>query len=186
VALVVVCAVAAVIAVRRHRDWRSLWAPALAPVGLLAFAGYLWARTGSPTTWMHAERSAWNDRIDLGWAALSRVGHLVTSPHLGLGSRDLNDLVGTLGLAFLVVALVLLRRWRPPAPVAVYGVLAVATAVMSNHVGPRPRFLLAAFPLVVAVAVGVRGRAFAAVVAVSTVLLVVLSALVFATTAATP
>jgi len=38
-------------------------------------------------------------------------------PHLSFAPRQLNDLVGTLGLAVAIVAVLLLLRWRPPTPV---------------------------------------------------------------------
>jgi hypothetical protein len=71
-------------------------------------------------------------------------------------------------------------------PVAVYALVAIAMAVVSTQVGPRPRMLLAAFPLVVAVAVHIRGRAFRAVVAASAAGLTLLCAVLFTSQAATP
>jgi hypothetical protein len=182
-ALLLACAWAAVAA----RERRALAAPAIASVGLLAYAGFLWRHAGSATLWLRSEHVAWHDEMDLGRATLERVRvTLFERPALDLGPLHLNPLVGTLGLVFALVALVLLWQWRPPAPVAVYAVTAVGMAVVSAHVGPRPRMLLAAFPLVAAVGVRTRGKAFAAVLATSAVLLVVLSALVFTTKAATP
>ena len=59
VAVVVACVVAAGVAVRDRRDWRSLWAPVLAPLGIVGFFGYLWAHTGTPFEWFRAQRAGW-------------------------------------------------------------------------------------------------------------------------------
>lgn len=186
-ALLAACGVAALAAVTRDGDRRAVAAPLVGATGIAAFFAYLWARTGEPAAWFRAEQDAWQDHMDFGAAALERVRVMALEPHWSLDPRQLNDLVGALGVAFAVVALALLvRRWRPPLPVTVYGVGALAMAVLSAHIGPRPRMLLAAFPLVVAVAVAVRGKAFAAVLAGSALGLAVLTAITLGSLAATP
>lgn len=180
--LLLACAWAAA----RSCDRRSLLAPALGSTGVGAFFAYLWFRTGDPTAWFTAENVAWRDRMDLGRAALERLRVMVAEPHWSLDPRQLNDLVGALGLVFAVVAVVLLVRWRPPIPVLLYGVGAIAMAIVSEHIGPRPRMLLAAFPLVVAVAVALKGRAYAAVLAASAVGFTALTAITLSSLAATP
>jgi hypothetical protein len=72
------------------------------------------------------------------------------------------------------------------APVVLYAVGAMAMVVVSAHVGPRPRMLLAAFPFVAAVGVVLRGKAFAAVTVASTCCLVALCMVTFVSKAATP
>src|SRR4029453_404078 len=46
IALIAACAVAALLAIIQRREWRSLIAPLLAPVGFIAFHIFLWDRTG--------------------------------------------------------------------------------------------------------------------------------------------
>src|SRR5665213_2657670 len=58
-AVVVPCAVAAVLAVRARHGWKALWAPALAPLGIVAFFGYLWAHAGTPFAYFDAQRAGW-------------------------------------------------------------------------------------------------------------------------------
>ena len=58
-AVVVPCLVAAVLAIRAKRQWRALWAPVLAPVGIGAFFIYLWAHAGSPFEYFRAQRAGW-------------------------------------------------------------------------------------------------------------------------------
>lgn len=186
VVVVAACAVAAVEAVRRDGDRRALLAPAIAPVGIAGYFGFLWWHTGHVEAWFDSQREAWGDSIDFGRGTIGRTLGFIVDPHVGLQHIELNPLVGVLGLAFTVVALMALWRWRPPLPVSVYGVLAIGMALVSNHVGPRPRFILAAFPLVVAVAVMSTGRTYRVLLAGSATLLVALSVIQFTTVAATP
>ena len=186
VAALAACAVAVAVAVARDREWRSLAALAIAPAGIAGYFGYLWFRTGEPLAWFRSQDEGWRDRIDLGAGTFDRFWGMVTDPHASFAGNQLNGLVGAAGVVVLVLALVLLARWRPPAPVIAYAVVAIALPVMSAHVGPRPRMLLAAFPLVVAIAVTARPRVFRVVAPVSCVLLVVLAAVVFTSRAATP
>jgi hypothetical protein len=70
-----------------------------------------------------------------------------------------------LGFPFLLLALWCVRRGAriPPVPAAFCAVL-VAQMVLFSRVGPRPRFLLVAFPLAWLVAQGVKGRWLVALV----------------------
>ena len=40
-------------------EWRSLWAPVLAPLGIASFFVYLWAHAGSPFEYFRAQRAGW-------------------------------------------------------------------------------------------------------------------------------
>jgi hypothetical protein len=186
VVLIGACAWAAAVAVHRRRDWSSLWAVALAPTGLVAYFGFLWVRTGDPLGWFRSQSVAWRDHVDFGGTTFGRVVDLVRDPHLSLGVRDLNDFVNSIGLLFVVLSVVLLLRWRPPGAVIVYGLGVLAMALASDHVGARPRFLLAAFPLVLAVGVRLDGKRYAAALGTSAAALAVFSFLVFGTRAVTP
>ena len=61
VALVAACAVAAFLAIRRSRDWWSLVAPLLAPIGFVAFQLFLAAHTGESWPWFRVQREAWRE-----------------------------------------------------------------------------------------------------------------------------
>jgi hypothetical protein len=161
IVIVACCAWAAVATGRERGEWRAMVAPALAPLGTLAYFGFLWRHTGDAGIWFRAEEHSWHDRFDL-FSLGDRIGYLARHP------RD--DLQGWLvvGLtALAVVALVLLRRHRVPATWAVWAFGSVFLAATSAQVGLRPRFALVAFPLLVPVALRARETSYALFVAAS-------------------
>jgi hypothetical protein len=187
VALVAACAWAAAVAVRTRREWRALVAPLLATVGVLAWFAWVWRRTGQADAWFVAQREGWNERFDFGTSIPSRIHDVVTEPvvrfqHL----HDVNNLIAVAGLAFLVVAGVALWHWRPPGALVVYSLVAAALAVGSHTIGARPRLVLAAFPLVMAVGHEARGAAYYTVLGVSAGLTAAFGIVSFTTLAATP
>lgn len=166
VALVLACAWAAIGAWRTQR-WRSLPAPLLAPLGLLAYFAFLWRRTGEAGIWFRVQQGGWEQKFDFGATTLRHAGDVLGSPF-----QDINKLVGVLSLAFVLVAGTLLLRSRLPSLLTVYTAVLVALAFLSEVTGSRPRFLLTAFPLIVAVAKHTRGVTFAMTLGVSASLLV--------------
>ncbi|CAN5763081.1 hypothetical protein BH20ACT7_BH20ACT7_10530 [soil metagenome] len=163
IVLAACCAWAALAALRRDGDRTALIAPLLAPLGFVGYLGWLWARTGDPTIWFRVQRDGWGERIDFGRRTIAEIS--VLAP----GGEALTPtiLLQVLGLVFVVVASVLLWRWRPPAVVVVYTLGILAASLLSQTLGARPRFLLTAFPLVVAVAVVVRGWPYRLLLGVS-------------------
>lgn len=184
--IVLACLTAAVLATRRRREWSAWIAPALAPIGAGAFFISLWVRTGSITRWFDVERTLWRDHLDIGITALRRVGQALTGTAPSLAPGGLNIQAVAVGVLLAVVGIVCMIRWRPPLPIAVFTLAAVLTACASVNVGPRPRLLLGAFPVAIAVAKYVRGRLFVAVVTVSALGMIALTALTVGSLAVTP
>lgn len=182
-AIGVACAWAALVALRERREWRALSAPVLAPLGILGFFAFLAVRTGDPLAWFTAQREAWSEHIDP-LAQLHSFALVLDSPSAPVGS--LNTLLPVLGTGVLVVALVLLLLWRPSGAVIAYTLTASAIVLVSASIGARPRILLAAFPLVVALAHRVRGNGFAALLAVSAACMATLMVITASTLSATP
>ena len=180
VVLCACCAFAAVQAIRRDRDWKALVAPALSPLGLVAFSALLWARTGNPLAWAEAQR-AWGRHYDFGATMLRAFGDAVASP-----GADLNKLAVALTLVFLVPAFVLLARWRPPAVLTIYAAGIVAITVLAPSIPLRPRFAMTAVPLVVVFAVVLRRAAFHSLIGTSAVTLACLTIITATTVAITP
>ena len=147
IALVAAAAVAAFLAIRRDRDWRSLAAPLLAPVGALAYMVYLWARTGEAKVWFRVQHEAWNEGVSFGWTALRSIGEFVAHPF-----DSAVKAVTTACVLALVGMLVALWKAKLPAPVVAYTLVVVGLMLLPATVTARPRFLITAFPLLIAVA----------------------------------
>ena len=119
--------------------------------------------------------------MDFGRSTVSDVWRVAQHP-----IADLNKLIAVASLAFLVVSGVLLLCSKLPAVLTVYTAVVVFMAFASEVGGSRPRFLLTAFPLIVAVAVRIRGLLFTVVLASSALLLAALTILSVASLKATP
>ena len=161
VALGVACAWAAGMAVWKRGEWRSLAAPALAPVGFLSFHLLLWSVTGEPLTWFRVQRELWQERV----SPLALVDDLAV--FLRAPFENTNTTAVVAGTVVTLVGLVLMVRARLPGVLVVYTAVVVLLAASSETLGLRPRFVLTAFPLFLALAVHLRGAVFAGVLGLS-------------------
>jgi Gpi18-like mannosyltransferase len=172
-ALVVPCVVAAFIAIRRDRDWRSLAAPLLAPTGFVTYLSYLWWRTGEPGYWFRANRVFWHDQIG-GWPEL----HVLlggSHPQVQTGTDRALLIVGlAAGFLLLLLLVIILVKARLPAVVTSYALAYESLALLNQALAPRPRFIFAAFPLALALAFTLRGYVFDVVLAISSSAMVIL------------
>lgn len=139
--VVVPCLVAAVIAIRQRREWRSLIAPVLAPVGVVTFFSYLWVHTGSPLEWFRAQRAGWQG----GGFANGVPSQFEDVFHHGFS--NLNTGVKVVSAVVAVGLLVLFFRAHPPALWVSYVVAVLALGILSPAIGITPRLVLRAFPL---------------------------------------
>ncbi len=166
IALCAACAVAAVPAAVRRRDLRPLIAPLLSPLGLLAFFAYLRLRTGNFFAWSENEHYAFGERVDYGETTLRAswrfFQHPFESPYIFIT-----------GLSVLAIAAgtALLLRTRLPLALKTYALTVALLVTVTHIVGPRPRFLLVAFPLAIPLALRCRGKFFFTVLASSAVLM---------------
>jgi hypothetical protein len=127
----------------------------LAPVGVLAFHGFLWWRTGRVGAWQLIQRNGWEEQVDLGARTSERLATVVRWDDPDPGTV----LIG-LGAVVLVVAVWALWRWRPPLTLSLYAAGIIGLALVAQTLGPRPRFVFTALPLVWALAVWLRGERF--------------------------
>jgi hypothetical protein len=176
----------AVVASRRGESRRQFIAPALTAVGFVAVVVYQWADTGHAFEWVRVEKRSWGDHFGLTLQAAHRFTDFVTSGPVGLHQGQLNDLVWAAGWVIGLVGVCLLVRSGLPIVLKIYGAAALAFACLSYNVGPRPRMLLSAFPVVIAMAVSTRGRTFRGLLFASAVGLGALSLITFTTLAAVP
>ncbi len=194
VAIIPACALATVPELRRAtgtagrrvlQTLRPLLAPALAPLGILAFGGYLWVHTGTPFATFVAQHDAWHEHSSpfaLAFDAYHLVAQVLAFHSFAHPSIDLNLVSGLAGTVFLGWGLLHLWRSRAlvPAPALAWtGGVALLT-VTSDNVPPNPRMLLCAFPLLLAVAARLQGAAYRRLIFTSSCLLVGMSLLAFA------
>lgn len=163
----------------RRRALIALAAPSLSPLGALAFFLFLWRRTGDPFTWLTVQRRGWGQTTDPSYPidkALLVLDHPL---------QDLNITVSVLGLAVILVTGYLFVRTRPPAVLWIYTIGIVALALGGNAFA-HPRFVLTAFPLVIAIAQRLRRPALGQVLTVSVATLTVLTMIFMTTTLIVP
>lgn len=176
--LIPLCGLVALEAVIRRRDWKALIAPALSPVGVVAFVVFLHQRTGSWTAWPATERGWSGPNTYFGgiWSAIDTFIHHSWHP------IETFILVGAVTIA---VGLPLLIRARLPWPVWAYTVLALIPAIVS-HISTTPRLVLIAFPLFIGAAAKLRALSYQLVLAMVVAASIGTTAFMLATQLAAP
>lgn len=147
VALVAACAVASFFAIRSRRDWSSLVAPLLAPIGLVAFHLYLGFQTGEWGVWFRVQSEAWEEGTSFGATAVTNTLEFIGNP---FGSPT--DAVTALSFVCMLAGLWCMWRKPLPASMVAYIVVILALMLIPATVTARPRFIYTAFPLLIAVA----------------------------------
>jgi hypothetical protein len=147
IALVAACAVAAFIAIKRNRDWWSLLAPVLAPIGFVAFQVFLMVHTDETWAWFRVQRQAWREGTSFGGTAISNTFSFFTHP---LASPT--DALTAVSMAALLLGLWCLWRKRLPWPMVAYIAVVVLLMLLPATVTARPRFVFTAFPLFISAA----------------------------------
>ena len=148
VVLVVVAGVAAIQAIWTRREWRALLAPALTPLGVLIYFGYLGRTFHNYGYWFLVERKVWRQHFDGGVGVLRVV--------LWLNRHELSHkaLVVMLTITLLVAlaGIALMIAARLPFQVTLFGVLTIILALTSTEMHLRPRLIWAAFPIFIGAA----------------------------------
>jgi hypothetical protein len=167
---VAVCALSALLAVARDREWKSLWALVLSPVGFLAWMAYLWVHTGTLMAWRLTERGGWQSYPSLAYP-VRILTHFLFNP----ASPTMTGQILFAGTVASILGVVLICQERQPVPVLAYGILSVVFFAVSAPVGLRPRFVMLAFPIVIAAATRWSGWRYRFVLALSIMLLVLMT-----------
>jgi hypothetical protein len=145
VAVAAACGVAALIAIWQRREWRALIAPALAPLGFIAFQWYLRVHTDEPWAWFRVQTEAWAEGTSFGATAISDTFGFLTHP---LDSPT--DVLTAVSLFATVALLWCAWKKRLPWPMVAYVVVVLALMLIPETVTARPRFVYTAFPLFLA------------------------------------
>jgi hypothetical protein len=147
VAIVAACAVASFLAIRRSRQWRSLIAVVLAPIGFVFFQWYVGATAGEAGVWFRVQREAWAEGTSFGATAVTNTIGFFTSP---LSSPT--DALTALTMIALVAMVWCAWKVRLAWPLVAFCAVVVGLMLLPETVTARPRFLFTAFPLFIAVA----------------------------------
>ncbi|WP_420453724.1 glycosyltransferase family 39 protein [Ilumatobacter sp.] len=147
VAIAVACLVAAIVAIRRRRDWSSLVAVALAPLGFVLFQLDVDRIAGERGIWFRVQTEAWSEGTSYGMTAIGNSVGFLTSPFDS--PADALTVLSLVALAIMVVAAV---RRPLPWPWVAFSAVVVVLMLLPETVTARPRFVFTAFPLFIAVA----------------------------------
>lgn len=152
-ALVAAAAVAAFFAIRERRDWSSLAAVLLAPVGFITFQIWLGQHVGESGAWFRVQREAWDEGASFGWTAVTNTVEAVWQP-----MTSPTDTITALSLVATILLLVLAWKARMPWTLHAYSWSIVVLMLVPATVTARPRFLYTAFPLLIGAAQWYEGR----------------------------
>ena len=148
IVLVVVSGVAAAQAIWARREWRALLAPALTPLGVLAFFCYLRYRYHSFGYWFSIERRDWHQHFDGGVQTFRVL--------LWLNPADNHRKLFVVMLIIMFIAacagIGLMLAARLPLPLLLFGILTIALVVTSSNGDTKPRFVWTAFPIFIGAA----------------------------------
>ena len=147
VAIVFACLVAAAIAIKTKRQWSSLLAVLLAPIGFIGFQLYVDDTAGERGAWFRVQREAWSEGTSFGVTAVENTFGFITSPF-----DSTADALTFLSLGALAVMLYAAWKRRLPWPWVAYSLVIIALMLIPETVTARPRFVFTAFPLFIAVA----------------------------------
>jgi hypothetical protein len=177
-AIFVPCVLAAVVAIRQRRDWSSLAAPLLAPVGLVGFMAFTWSWAGTPFAWYIAQRRGWQYGAAPFWGIPRQFIEAVRE-HLQNPNPDVKA-VSTLVVLGLLVYMI---RARPDPLYLAYVITVLALGASSGVISWSPRLALRAFPLIVLAGARLPRRWATPVIATSGVLMAVVATLAFGNSA---
>lgn len=179
IALTLACMWAAYEAIRARGEWKALIAPALAPLGTVAFMVYQWVHVGSPVAWLDSQRRGWNNEASAG-QFFRELGRIFSQDRF----ENFTVWQGGIGLVFLVLGVALLIAWKPPAIMTIYTVGVLAPTVLAGLF--TPRYSIVALPLFIAIGRAVKGPAYYVLLGMSATMMALLWVVISLTQASVP
>ncbi|WP_316522140.1 hypothetical protein [Kitasatospora brasiliensis] len=136
---------------------RPLAAMLMAPVGLLGYVGWVGWRMGEWGGYFRLQHDAWLHYFDWGQGTWHAVRGVLLGRNDYPFAFPIPDLFATLIVLSLPMLIVLLVRLRPPLVLTAYTLATIVSVLGSLGIfGNVSRYLLPAFPLFIALAVGMR------------------------------
>ncbi|MFJ5922008.1 hypothetical protein ACIQF6_05270 [Kitasatospora sp. NPDC092948] len=151
-ALIAGVGLAALIALLRRTDGiaRPLFAILVPPWGLIGYILWVGHRMHNIGGYFLIQKS-WNHYFDGGRFTLRAIREIMIGRHHYLWAWPVSDMFALLVLLTVPALLVMMFRQRPPAFLVVFVLLTIASTVLSQQLFCNiPRYLLPAFPLLVA------------------------------------
>ncbi len=136
---------------------RPLTAMLLAPVGLLGYVGWVGWRMGEWGGYFTLQHDAWLHYFDWGQGTWNAIRGVLLGRNDYPFAYHTADMLATLIVLSLPVLIVLLVRLRPPLVLTAYTLATIVSVLGSLGIfGNTSRYLLPAFPLLIALAVAMR------------------------------
>ena len=148
IVIAAVLGIAALHAVWTRREWRALLAPALAPLGLLAFFGYLGHRYRDYAFWFQIEQRGWHAHFDGGVHTFQVLFWQVR----GVSNYPLYNVIIIAVTVFAVVGIGLMIAARLPLPLTLFSILVFLATITASTPGVKPRLIWTAFPIFIGAA----------------------------------
>jgi hypothetical protein len=136
IVMVPVLGITALHAIWTRRDWRSLIAPALTPLGVLGYFAILTPRFHNFFFWFQVEKKGWHSGIDWGVHEFRLVTWMIPAANQ---YPFFNSLV-TILFVVAVIGIALLLAERVALPVTLYTVLMFVGLVITES-ADKPRFI---------------------------------------------
>ncbi|MGV9254630.1 glycosyltransferase family 39 protein [Streptomyces sp. NPDC003697] len=128
-----------------------VWAMVVAPLGLLGYVAWVGLSMGEPTAYFTLQREGWAHYFDFGAYTLDVLLNTAVGRHDYLFAFAVPDLLAVLLVLALPVLIVLMLRRRPPLVLVAYTLATVVTVLGTQQMfGNTARYLLPAFPLLLA------------------------------------
>jgi hypothetical protein len=148
VVLFVVSGVVAMHAIWTRREWRALLAPALTPIGILAYFAYIGHKFHNYAYWFWIENKGWHQHFDGGKHTFEVL--LWLDP--GDKHHRLFVLMLMVMFAAAVAGIYLMVAARLPLPLVLFAILTILLTITSSNGDTRPRFVWTAFPIFIGAA----------------------------------
>lgn len=168
VALLAAAGILALVEIYKHRNWKALIAPAIGSLGIIAYFQYVHHLAGSYSAWFTTQKKGWGQTFDLFAVPRNMKLYLL---HPSRAADSPNGFVPVVGALILLALLWFLWKARLPIEYNVFVIVSLLQITFSPELLPKPRFILSAFPLFIAAAMGIKEKHITNVVAVSAGLL---------------
>jgi hypothetical protein len=136
---------------REHGVAGPVYAMVAAPLGLLTYVAWVGLSMGDLTAYFTLQREGWAHFFDFGAYSLDVLGNTAVGHHNYLFAFSVPDLIAVQVVLALPFLIALMLRKKPPLVLVAYTLASVITVLGTQQMfGNTGRYLLPAFPLLLA------------------------------------